>query len=157
MKAIRVHHTGGPDVMRLEEVPDPVAGPGEVVVRLRAAGVNPVDTYIRSSSHGRQPVLPYTPGSDGAGIVEAVGPGVTGLDPGDRVYVSGTTSGPFAGTYAEQAVCLPEHLHHLPDGVSFAQGAAVNVPYATAYRSLFDRAMARPAESLLVHGGSGGV
>jgi NADPH:quinone reductase len=157
MKAIRVHQTGGPEVMRLEDVPDPIAGPGEVVVRIRAAGVNPVDTYIRSASQGRQPSLPYTPGSDGAGTVESVGPGITILHPGHRVYVSGTVSGPYAGTYAEKAVCLALQLHHLPDGVSFAQGAAVNVPYATAYRSLFDRATAKPAETLLVHGGSGGV
>lgn len=157
MKAIRVHETGGPDVMRLDELPDPVAGPGQVVVRIHAAGVNPVDTYIRSASQGRQPELPYTPGSDGAGIVGVVGSGVDGLAAGDRVYLSGTASGAYAGTYAEQTLCLPEHLHPLPEGVSFAQGAAVNVPYATAYRALVDRAQAKPGETVLVHGGSGGV
>ena len=157
MKAIRVHETGGPDVMRLEEVPDPAPGPGQIVVRIHAAGVNPVDTYIRSASQGRQPALPYTPGSDGAGIVAALGTGVSGVASGDRVYLSGTASGAYAGTYAEQTLGLPEHLHPLPNDVSFAQGAAVNVPYATAYRALVDRARAQPGETVLVHGGSGGV
>ena len=157
MKAIRVHETGGPDVMRLEAVPDPAPGPGQVVVRIHAAGVNPVDTYIRSASQGRQPTLPYTPGSDGAGVVTALGAGVSGVAIGGRVYLSGTASGAYAGTYAEQTLCLPEHLHPLPDDVSFAQGAAVNVPYATAFRALVDRARAQPGETVLVHGGSGGV
>jgi len=102
-------------------------------------------------------VLPYTPGSDGAGVVSAVGDGVAGMAVGDRVYLSGTASGAYSGTYAEQSLCLPEHLHPLPPGVAFAQGAAVHVPYATAWRALFDRALARPGETLLVHGGSGGV
>jgi NADPH2:quinone reductase len=157
MKAIRVHETGGPEVMRLETVPDPVAAEGQVVVRIHAAGVNPVDAYIRSASQGRQPVLPYTPGSDGAGVVAAIGPGVSGVAVGDRVYLSGTVTGPYSGTYAEQALCAPAQAHHLPDRVSFAQGAAVNVPYATAYRAIFDRARAEPGEVVLVHGGSGGV
>jgi len=157
MKAIRVHETGGPEVMRLETVPDPVAAEGQVVVRIHAAGVNPVDAYIRSASQGRQPALPYTPGSDGAGVVAAIGPGVSGVAVGDRVYLSGTVTGPYGGTYAEQALCAPAQAHHLPDRVSFAQGAAVNVPYATAYRAIFDRARAKPGEVVLVHGGSGGV
>jgi NADPH2:quinone reductase len=157
MKAIRVHQTGGPDVMVLETAPDPVPGEGQVVVWIHAAGVNPVDVYIRAAAQGRQPVLPYTPGSDGAGVIEAVGPGVEGIAVGDRVYLSGTAAGPYVGTYAEKAICVPANIHHLPDGLSFAQGAAVNVPYATAYRALFDRARAEPGNILLVHGGSGGV
>jgi len=157
MKAIRVRETGGPEVMRLEELPDPVPGPGQVVVIVRAAGVNPVDAYIRSASQGRQPALPYTPGSDGAGVVAALGADVGSVAVGDRVYLSGTASGAYAGTYAEQTVCLPEHLHPLPAAATFAQGAAVNVPYATAYRALFDRARTQPGETVLVHGGSGGV
>jgi len=104
MKAIRVRETGGPEVMRLEEVPEPAAGPGQVVVRIRAAGVNPVDTYIRAAAQGRQPALPYTPGSDGAGVVSAVGTGVDQVAIGDRVYLSGTAGGPYAGTYAEMGV-----------------------------------------------------
>jgi NADPH2:quinone reductase len=157
MKAIRVHQTGGPDVMVLETAPDPVPGEGQVVVCIHAAGVNPVDVYIRAAAQGRQPVLPYTPGSDGAGVIEAVGSGVEGIAVGDRVYLSGTAAGPYVGTYAEKAICVPANVHHLPDGLSFAQGAAVNVPYATAYRALFDRARSQPGDIVLVHGGSGGV
>jgi NADPH:quinone reductase len=157
MKAIRVYETGGPEVLRDEEMPDPVPGTGQVLVRIHAAGVNPVDTYIRSGAPGRSPALPYTPGSDGAGVVEAVGAGVQYAAVGDRVYLAGTVSGAYAGTYAEKAVCDASHLYRLPNHVSFAQGAAMNVPYATAYRALFDRAQAQPGETLLVHGGSGGV
>ncbi len=157
MNAIRVHRTGAPDVMQIEHVPDPVAGPGQAVVRIMAAGVNPVDTYIRAAAHGRAPSLPYTPGSDGAGVVESVGPDCTGFAPGDRVYLSGTALGPYAGTYAQQAVCNPVNMHRLPDNVTFEQGAAVSVPYATAYRALFDRGGAQASEIVLVHGGSGGV
>jgi NADPH2:quinone reductase len=157
MKAIRVHQTGGPDVMVLETAPDPIPGEGQVVVHIHAAGVNPVDVYIRAASQGRHPVLPYTPGSDGAGVIEAVGSGVEGIAVGDRVYLSGTAAGPYVGTYAEKAPCVAANVHHLPDGLSFAQGAAVNVPYATAYRALFDRARSQPGDILFVHGGSGGV
>jgi NADPH2:quinone reductase len=153
MKAILVEEFGGPEVMRLREVPDPVAGPGQVVVRVRAAGVNPVDVYIRAGMYAVKPALPYTPGIDGAGIVEAVGEGVTWVKVGDRVYVGGSLS----GTYAELALCEESQVHPMPEAVSFAQGAAVNVPYATAYRGLFQRAHALPGEVLLVHGASGGV
>ena len=158
MKAIRVHEYGGPAVMKLEEVPDPIAGPGEVVVRVRAAGVNPVDAYIHSGTYARKPPLPYTPGQDGAGDVESVGTGVTGLKAGDRVYICGvgnTIAG--AGTYAERALCIPGQLHPLPERVSFGQGAALGVPYCTAYRALFQRANAKPGETVLVHGATGGV
>lgn len=157
MKAIRVHETGGPDVMKYQDVPDPSMESGQVLVRIHAAGVNPVDTYIRSGLPGRQPTLPYTPGSDGAGIIVSVGSGVTGIAPGDRVYLAGTAAGPYAGTYAELAACEPSQVYRLPAAVSFAQGAAMNVPYATAYRAMFDRAAALPGETLFVHGGSGGV
>jgi NADPH2:quinone reductase len=157
MRAISVASFGGPEVLQIADIPTPEPASDEVRVRLHAAGVNPVDTYIRAAAQGRQPALPYTPGSDGAGVVSEVGRGVDNVAVGDRVYLSGTASGAYAGTYAEMAVCQPDHLHPLPAGVSFAQGAAVNVPYATAYRALFDRASARPGETVLVHGGSGGV
>ena len=153
MKAIRVHEFGGPDVMRLEDVAEPRAGAGQVVVRVAAAGVNPVDVYIRTGTHARRPELPYTPGLDGAGVVEAVGEGVRRVHVGERVYVAGA----LTGTYAERALCLESQVHRLPASLSFAQGAAVGVPYATAYRALFDRAQAQPGETVLVHGASGGV
>ncbi len=161
MRRILVREFGGPDVMRLDEVPTPKPGAGEILVRVRAAGVNPVETYIRAGTYARKPNLPYVPGSDGAGEIEAVGAGdnaLKGFKPGDRVYIAGdNVSVAGAGTYADYAICAPTQLHRLPDRTTFAQGAALGVPYATAERALFIRANARPAETVLVHGASGGV
>jgi NADPH2:quinone reductase len=100
-----------------------------------------------------KPPLPYTPGSDGAGVVEAVGEGVTKVKPGDRVYLARSVS----GTYAEYCLAQDSQVYRLPDRVSFAQGAGVYVPYGTAYRALHQIAHARGGETLLVHGASGGV
>jgi len=153
VKAIRVKQFGGPDTLQLEGVRTPQPGPGEVLVRIHAAGVNPVETYIRAGTYARLPELPYTPGNDGAGVVEQVGADVSEFNPGDRVY----TAGSLSGTYAEFALCKKEQVHPLPANVSFAQGAAMGTPYATAYRGLLQRAVAEPGETLLVHGASGGV
>lgn len=154
MKAIVVRNFGGPDVLKLEDVPDPQPGPAQVVVRVRAAGINPYDSYMRAGTYGaRNPTLPFTPGSDAAGVIDSVGAGVDDIRRGDRVYTSGTTS----GAYAELALCRRDEVHALPENVSFSQGAGVWVPYATAYRALFQCAHAKPAESVLVHGASGGV
>lgn len=153
MKAIRVREFGGPEVLQLQEVPALKPSAGQVVVRIRATGVNPVDTYIRSGNYARKPSLPYTPGTDGAGTIEAVGPGATRFAVGDRVYLAGSLS----GTYAEQALCEERTVFPLPANVSFAQGAAMHVPYATAFRALFHRAQARGGETVLIHGASGGV
>src|SRR5499427_2138271 len=101
MKAIRVSEYGGPSVLKLEEVPAPQPGASQVVVRNHAVGVNPVDTYLRSNTDNRGPKLPYTPGSDAAGVVEAVGSGVSSVKAGDRVYVGGSVS----GAYAELSLC----------------------------------------------------
>lgn len=151
MKAIRVHKFGGPEVLQLDDVPDPKAGPGQVLVRIKAAGVNPVETYIRSGNYVNLPALPYIPGGDAAGVVEAVGDGVRRLRRGDRVWVA------RAAGHAELAACDATMVHALPANLSFGQGAAVGVPYATAYRGLHDKGHARPGETLLVHGASGGV
>ncbi len=153
MKAVRVHEFGVPEVLKMEEVAMPHLGHGQVLVRMHAIGVNPVETYIRAGTYARLPELPYTPGNDGAGVIEQIGDSVTELKPGDRVYTAGSVS----GTYAEFALCGTEQIHRLPAKVSFAQGAAVGTPYATAYRGLFHRAHAKPGETLLVHGASGGV
>ena len=153
MKAIVVREFGPPEVMKLEEVPDPSPGPGQVLVRVKAIGVNPVETYIRSGAYARKPSLPFTPGSDVGGLVEAVGPNVTSVKKGDRVYTHGTATGAYAGA----AVCDEPHVHPLPDRLSFQQGAAMGVPYGTAWRALCLRAQARPGETVLVHGASGGV
>ena len=156
MKAIVVREFGDPDVLRLEDVPDPSAGPGQVVVGIHATGVNPVETYIRKGAYARKPALPFTPGADAAGTIAAVGPGVEAFAVGDRVYITGTAAGAY-GAYAEMAACDMSQVYPLPDGVTFQQGAAVGVPYVTAYRALFQRAQARPGDTVLVHGGSGGV
>jgi NADPH:quinone reductase len=153
MKAIRVSEYGGPAVLKLEDVPAPTPGQGQVVVRNHAVGINPVDTYLRSNTDNRGPKLPYTPGSDSAGVIEAVGPGVTAVKAGDRVYVGGSLS----GAYAELSLCAEGQIHSLPANVSFAQGAAMNVPYATAYHALIHRAHGHEGDVVLVHGASGGV
>ncbi len=153
MKAIRVEQFGGPEVLRIQDVPNPVAGPGQVLVRVQAAGINPVDAYIRSGNYAAKPALPYTPGSDAAGVVESVGEGVRQFAPGDRVYVGGSVT----GTYAQFTVCESDQVHPLPGKVSFQQGAGINTPYVTAYRGLFQRAQGIAGETVLVHGATGGV
>ncbi|HEV2707407.1 MAG TPA: NADPH:quinone reductase [Pyrinomonadaceae bacterium] len=153
MRAIRVGQFGGAEVLRLEEVDAPEVGRGQVLVRVRAVGVNPVDTYIRSGTYAVKPTLPYTPGADAAGLVEATGEGVTRVRVGDRVYVAGSQT----GTYAELTLCDETQVHALPDRLTYGQGAAVGIPYVTAYRALFMRAQAKAGETVLVHGASGGV
>ena len=152
MRALVVHEFGGPEVMRIEDVAAPTAGPGQIVIRVRAIGVNPVDTYIRSGMYARKPNLPYTPHADVAGVVEAVGDGVTRVKQGDRVY-----GYMIDGGGAELARAEEWQVQRLPDRVTFQQGAAVGVPYATAWRALFLKARAREGETVLVHGASGGV
>jgi NADPH2:quinone reductase len=152
MKAIRVNEFGGPEVLKLEEISKPAAGAGEVLIAVKAVGINPVETYMRSGSNPSLP-RPYTPGFDAAGIVEAVGAGVTELKVGDRVFTSDTTT----GAYAQFTVAEAKDAHRFPENVTFEQAAAVNVPYATAYRALFQKARALPGETVFIHGGSGGV
>jgi NADPH:quinone reductase len=153
MKAIIVREFGAADVMKLEEIETPEPNEHQVLVRIKAAGVNPVDTYIRSGVYAQKPVLPYTPGKDGAGIVEKTGGRVTKFKAGDRVLTADAGS----GTYAEYAVFDEKQLIRLPENVSFEQGAGVFVPYATAYRALFQKAKGKAGETVLVHGASGGV
>jgi NADPH2:quinone reductase len=153
MKAILVHEFGGPDVLKLEEVPTPKPAAGQVLVRIHAAGVNPYDTYMRAGTYAQKPPLPYTPGSDGAGVVEAVGEGVKKTKRGDRVYTAQTLS----GAYAEYALARETQVHPLPGKISFSQGAGIWVPYGTAYHALVHQAMAHARETVLVHGASGGV
>ena len=153
MKAIRVSQFGGPDVLKLEEVLTPRPDTGQVLVRVRAAGVNPYDSYMRNGTYAIKPPLPYTPGSDAGGTIEAVGNGVTQVKPGDRVYTANTVT----GAYAEYALALESQVHPLPAKVTFAQGAGVWVPYGTAYHALLQATRARSGETVLVHGASGGV
>ena len=153
MKAIVVHEFGGPEVLKLEEVPTPKPAAGQVLVRIHGAGVNPYDTYMRAGTYAVKPPLPYSPGSDGAGVIAAVGDGVKKVKPGDRVYTAKT----LTGAYAEYILALEEQVHTLPEKISFAQGAGVWVPYGTAYHALHHSAQARASETVLVHGASGGV
>jgi NADPH2:quinone reductase len=153
MKAILVHEFGGPEVLKYEEVPTPKPAAGQVLVRIHAAGVNPYDTYMRAGTYAIKPPLPYTPGSDGAGVIEAVGEGVKKVKPGDRVYTAKTVT----GAYAEYVLALEGQVHRLPEKISFGQGAGVWVPYGTAYHALHHSAQARASETVLVHGASGGV
>ena len=153
MKAIVVHEFGGPEVLKLEEIPTPSPSAGEVLVRIHGVGVNPYDTYMRSGTYAIKPALPYTPGSDGAGVVEVVGQGVKRVKPGDRVYLAKTAP----GAYAEYALALENQVHPLPENVTYAQGAGVWVPYGTAYHALYQCAKAHAGETVLIHGASGGV
>jgi NADPH2:quinone reductase len=152
MKSIRLHEFGDPRVLKLEDVPEPRAGAGQVLVGVKAIGVNPVETYIRAGKYGPRP-FPFTPGTDTAGIVEAVGTGKIDFKVGDRVYTGGSVS----GGYAEKHVCEQWQVHRLPERVSFAQGAALGVPYATAYYALYIRGKAVAGETVFVDGASGGV
>ena len=153
MKAIVVHEFGGPEVMKLEEVSTPVPAAAQVLVRVGAAGVNPADTYTRAGTYAVKPPLPYTPGTDAAGSIEAIGAGVTRVKPGDRVYLARSIS----GTYADFALATETQVHPLPDSIGFPEGAGIFVPYGTAYHALFHHAHALPGETVLVHGASGGV
>jgi NADPH:quinone reductase len=153
MKAVRVSEFGGPEMLKIQDVPDPKPDSGQVLVRVEAAGINPVDTYIRSGTYARKPKLPYTPGTDGGGVIEAVGSNIKHFKVGDRVY----TNGSLTGVCAELAICEESRVHHLPSKVSFAQGAAIGVPYGTAYRALFQRGRGKAGETVLVHGATGGV
>lgn len=153
MKAIQVKVFGEPDVMEFVEQEVPVPGTGELLVRVQAAGVNPVETYIRAGTYPLLPDLPYTPGGNVAGIIEKCGEGSGPWQEGDQVYSAATLS----GAYAELALCSMDQLFRLPKNISFSQGAAIGVPAATAWRALFIRGEAKPGDRVFIHGGSGSV
>uniref|UniRef100_A0A8C0A4H9 Crystallin zeta n=1 Tax=Bos mutus grunniens TaxID=30521 RepID=A0A8C0A4H9_BOSMU len=154
MRAIRVFEFGGPEVLKLQsDVAVPIPKDHQVLIKVQACGVNPVDTYIRSGTHNIKPLLPYTPGFDVAGIIEAVGESVSAFKKGDRVFTTRTIS----GGYAEYALAADHTVYTLPEKLDFKQGAAIGIPYFTAYRALLHSACVKPGESVLVHGASGGV
>ncbi|MFC4448177.1 NADPH:quinone reductase [Halorussus aquaticus] len=155
MRAVRYHEHGGPGVLTVEDAERPDPGRGEVRVEVRAAGVNPVDTYFREGSY-EPPELPMVPGSDLAGVVDAVGEDVDEFAEGDRVFGTGLGND-RQGTYAEYAVAPTDRLARLPENVDFEEGAAAALVGVTAWRALVDHAGLEPAETCLVHGGSGGV
>jgi NADPH2:quinone reductase len=152
MRAVRVHELTGPGALRVDDVPAPTPGPGQVLVEVRAAGVNFPDVLMSRGMYQFKPTLPFSPGGECAGIVRALGAGVTNVAVGDRV-----ASTIVNGTFVEQ-ICLPAAgVVKLPDGVSFEVGAATLLTYATTYHALVDRAAIAPGEKLLVLGAAGGV
>lgn len=158
MKAIQIVEFGGPEVLKCAEVNEPTPAASEVRVKLFAAGVNPNETYIRTGTYSFYiPELPYTPGFDGAGIVDAIGEGVTHLNVGDRVFVAALLAKRNTGTYAQKVVCDANAVHRLPESISYEKGASLGIPALTAYRALFHRAKIKPGENVLIHGASGGV
>ena len=155
MHGIQVSEFGGPEVLEHRELPVPEPGAGQVRVRLHAIGVNPADTYIRTGTYAFfTPQLPYTPGFDGAGVVDAVGAGVDKMGPGERVLVAALGTPGCSGLYAELAVVDAAVVHPLPATLSYGQGAAVGVPCVTAWRALFQKARLQPGETVLIHGAS---
>jgi NADPH2:quinone reductase len=155
MQAVRYHEHGGRDVLEVEDVNRPEPDEGEVLVDVEAAGVNPVDTYFREGSYDPGD-LPWIPGSDVAGTVTAVGEDVTGFSAGDRVFGTGLGN-QLPGTCAEYVAAPTEMLAHLPDSVDFETGAATALVGVTAWQTLVEACSLRPADTCLIHGGSGGV
>lgn len=152
MRAIQISQFGNPDVLEVVDVPMPEPGPNQVRIRVWAAGVNPVDTYVRSGAYGDRP-MPASLGFDAAGEIDAVGHGVDSAVIGTRVY----TCTALPGAYAEYAIVDIDRTYPLPDNISFDQGAAIGIPYATAYSALHQHAATGVTSTVFVHGGSGGV
>ncbi len=157
MKAIIVSSFGDEEVLKYQETETPTPAAGEVRVKIEAAGVNPVETYIRSGHYTALPALPYTPGNDGSGIVEAVGDGVEHLKKGDRVFVAAALARRNTGTYAEYTVCDADAVRYLPQNLSFSEGAALGTPGLAATYALYSKAKIKPGETVFIHGASGGV
>ncbi len=151
MKAIRVHQLGGPEVLKLEEIPDPAPGPGEAVVRVEAVGVNFIDVYHRTGLY-KVPSLPFTLGQEGAGTVESVGTGVTEVAAGDPVAWT-----IVPGSYAEKAVVPVSKLVPRPAGVTARQGAAVMLQGMTAHYLACSTYPLKPGDTCLIHAAAGGV
>jgi NADPH:quinone reductase-like Zn-dependent oxidoreductase len=179
MRAVLIRKHGGPEVLEIADLPKPEAGPGQALVRIEAAGMNHLDTWVRRGLPGLKLPLPMIPGSDAAGVVAGIGPGVEGIKEGDRVFVSpgfscgrcvhclsgwdalckdyGIIGEHCGGTQAGYAALPAANLMPLPDGVSFEEGAAFPLVFLTAWHMLVTRARVRPGEEVLVHAGGGGV
>ncbi|XP_042856364.1 quinone oxidoreductase-like [Penaeus japonicus] len=154
MRAVLVRQFGGSDQMRVENLPIPTVGDKQVLIKVHSSGVNPVDTYVRAGQYKNLPNLPYTPGKDAAGLVHSVGPSVTRFKPGDRVFSSQTTQ---MGTLAEYACVDEPYVFPLGSSLTFDEGAAIGIPYFTAYRALLQKGLAKKGERVLIHGASGAV
>ncbi|MCH8553072.1 MAG: NADPH:quinone reductase [Natronospirillum sp.] len=153
MRAICSHEYGGSDVLQLEEVEQPPINDHQLLVAVKAAGINPVDTYIRGGTNNYTTTFPHIPGMDGAGEVVQVGADVKGFCTGDRVFFHRCVT----GSAADFTVCDPNTTYKLPDSVSWVEGACMGVPGLTAYRALFNRGHAVAGESVLIHGATGAV
>jgi NADPH2:quinone reductase len=157
VRHIQADRFGGTSALRVAKRSRPEPAAGQVRLRVHAAGVNPADVYILGGSYAfYQPSIPYTPGFDAAGTVDAIGAGVTDLKIGDRVFAA-PLGLRHSGSYAAYMTCDAAGVHPLPAHLSFGQGAAVGVPYLTAYRALFQRGGLSAGETVLIHGASGGV
>ena len=153
MKAMQIQAYGPASDLALVETDTPSFGPDQLLVKVGAAGVNPVDTYIRSGVNNYKANFPHTPGNDGSGIIVEVGEQVTQFKVGQRVYFSRN----LTGSSAEFAVCNTTHTFPLADALSYEEGACLGVPYTTAHRALFGRANAKAGDKVLVHGATGAV
>lgn len=153
MKAMQMADYGPADDLTLVEAQQPIINADQLLVKVGAAGINPVDTYIRSGTNNYSTSFPHTPGLDGAGTVVEVGSNISGVEIGQKVYFSRN----LTGSAAEFAVCLPTHTFPLPDCLSFAEGACIGIPYTTAHRALFGRANAKAGDKVLIHGATGAV
>lgn len=156
MKAVRIHKHGGPEVLVYEDVDTPQPGPGQVLVRVRAIGVNPIDVAIRADRFPTPRRPPKTIGSDGAGVVTAIGQGVTTVAIGDQVMFTGLGIG-SEGSYADYAVIAEAQAVTKPASLSFEQAAAMGTVFPTAHYALVRRAAVQPGETVLVQGAAGGV
>src|SRR4249919_2951415 len=152
MKAILCHRFGTPDDLVLADIPDPVAGPGEIVAKVEAIGLNFFDTLIIAGKYQTKPAFPFSPGGEFAGIIESIGPGVTGFAPGDRVM--GYTNFNAA---RERTAVAADKIVKIAAGLDFDRAAALTITYGTAYHALKHRALIRAKETLAVLGASGGV
>jgi NADPH2:quinone reductase len=150
MKLIQISQNGGPEVLKLVEVPTPKPGPGQALIKVAAAGVNYIDTYLRIGLY--KSTMPFTPGNEGAGVVEAVGPDVTGLKAGDRVAWAMTT-----GSYAEYATIPVQQLVPLPDSVDYNTAAAAMLQGMTAHYLTHSTFPLKPGDKALVHAAAGGT
>nr|CAD7258495.1 unnamed protein product [Timema shepardi] len=153
MKAVRILKYGGPEVLQIENVPIPSPAENEVLIRVHSSGINPVDTYMREGKHALSPTLPSILGRDVAGVVEEVGKNVTKFKKGDRVFAGL----PNNGGYAEYATSEEKNIYPLSEKLTFNQGAAIYIPYFTAYRALVTKCRAKAGENVLIHGASGAV
>lgn len=152
MKAVLCHAFGPPESLRLENVPDPTPGPGQVLIKVRAAALNFPDVLMIEGKYQSQPPFPFAPGGELSGVVAAIGPGVTAWKPGARVF-----GGVGVGAFVEQAVLGADQLRAIPERMSFEQAAGISTTYGTSYHALKQRAQLQRGETLLVLGAAGGV